>query len=111
MWPWRCDPPRSRAVSSGASWTRTTRAPAAAFAERSARSPRILDACRFALDRLAARAERAGVTVALEISGGPWGAPTPREAAELLEEYREAPLGVVWDAARSRDGAAFRVHS
>lgn len=73
---------------------------AAAFAERRARSPRILDACRFALDRLAARAERAGVTVALEISGGPWGAPTPREAAELLEEYREAPLGVVWDDAR-----------
>jgi len=73
---------------------------AAAFAERRARSPRILDACRFALDRLVARAERANVTVALEISGGPWGAPTPREASALLEEYRHAPLGVVWDDAR-----------
>jgi len=73
---------------------------AAAFAERRARSPRILDACRFALDRLAACAERANVTVALEVSGGPWGAPTPREAAMLLDEYRDAPLGVVWDDAR-----------
>jgi len=76
------------------------RALASAFAERRARSPRILDACRFSLDRLVARADRANVTVALEISGGPWGAPTPREAATLLEEYRQAPLGVVWDDAR-----------
>jgi len=73
---------------------------AAAFAERRARSPRILDACRFALERVVARAERAGVTVALEVSGGPWGAPTPREAATLLDEFRDAPLGVVWDDAR-----------
>jgi len=71
-----------------------------AFAERRARSSQILDACRFSLDRVVAQAERANVTVALEISGGPWGAPTPREAATLLDEYREAPLGVVWDDAR-----------
>ena len=76
------------------------RALAAAFAERRARSVRILDACRFSLDRVAARAERANVTVVLEGSGGPGGAPTPREAATLLEEYRDAPLGVVWDDAR-----------
>jgi len=76
------------------------RALAAAFAERRARSPRILDACRFALDRMVALAERANATIALEVSGGPWGTPTPREAATLLDEYREAPLGVVWDDAR-----------
>jgi sugar phosphate isomerase/epimerase len=73
---------------------------AAAFAERRARSPGILDACRFSLDLLVPLAERVDATVALELSGGPWGAPTPREAALLLEEYREAPLGVVWDDAR-----------
>ncbi len=71
-----------------------------AFAERRARSPQILDACRFSLDLLAPLAERACVSVALEVSGGPWGAPTPREATVLLEEYREAPFGVVWDDAR-----------
>jgi len=76
------------------------RALAAALAERRARSPRILDACRFALDRMVALAERANATIALELSGGPWGTPTPREAATLLDEYREAPLGVVWDDAR-----------
>jgi len=73
---------------------------AAAFAERRARSPRILDACRFSLERVLARAERAGITVALEVSGGPWGAPSPREAATLLDEFRDGPLGVVWDDAR-----------
>ncbi|HEY4186039.1 MAG TPA: TIM barrel protein [Polyangia bacterium] len=73
---------------------------AAAFSERRARSPGILDACRFSLDLLVPLAERAGVVVAIEVSGGPWGAPTPREVAVLLEEYREAPLGVVWDDAR-----------
>lgn len=71
-----------------------------AFAERRARSPRILDACRSSLDRLTTLAERANVTVALEVSGGPWGSLTPREAATLLDEYRQAPLGVVWDDAR-----------
>jgi len=76
------------------------RALAAALAERRARSPQILDACRFALDRMVALAERANVAIALEVSGGPWGTPTPREAATLLDEYREAPLGVVWDDAR-----------
>ena len=73
---------------------------AAALEERRARSPGITDGCRAGLDLVIPAAERAGVTLAIELPAGPWGAPSPREAALLLDEYREAPLGVVWDQAR-----------
>jgi len=83
---------------------------AAALAERRARSPGITDGCRAGLDLVIPAAERAGVTLAIELPAGPWGAPSPREAALLLDEYREAPLGVVWEQARmsvlARLGAA-----
>ena len=73
---------------------------AAAMGERRARAGLILDVCRSALDRLLPRAERRDIVLALEIAGGPWGAPSPREALTLLDEYRDGPLGVVWDGAR-----------
>jgi len=73
---------------------------AAALEERRARSPGITDGCRAGLDLIIPAAERAGVTLAIELPAGPWGAPSPREAVLLLDEYREAPLGVVWDQAR-----------
>ena len=73
---------------------------AAALAERRARSPGITDGCRAGLDLVIPAAERAGVTLAIELPAGPWGVPSPREAALLLDEYREAPVGVVWDQAR-----------
>ena len=44
--------------------------------------------------------ERRGAALALEISGGPWGAPSSREAEILVAEYGSAPLGIVWDEAR-----------
>ena len=73
---------------------------AAVLAERRARSEAILDACRASLDLIVAAAERFGAVIAVELPAGPWGAPSPREASQLLEEYRQAPLGIVWDAAR-----------
>jgi sugar phosphate isomerase/epimerase len=83
---------------------------AAALAERRARSPGLLDACRAALDLVIPAAERTGTTLAIELAAGPWGLPTPREASALLEEYRQAPIGIVWDQARmsvlARLGAA-----
>ena len=75
------------------------------LAERRGRSPGIIDACRDALDRLLPQAEHAGLQLAMEVTG-PWGAPTPREAAMLLDEYRGAPLFVVWDEARAQTLAA-----
>ena len=83
---------------------------AAVLAERRARSPGITDACRAGLDLVIPAAERVGAILAIELSGGPWGIPSPREVAALLDEYREAPIGVVWDQARmsvlARLGAA-----
>jgi hypothetical protein len=82
----------------------------AAMAERRARSPAVLDACRAALDLVIPIAERTGTTLALELPAGPWGLPSPREVSALLDEYRQAPIGIVWDQARmsvlARLGAA-----
>ena len=72
----------------------------AVLGERRSLTGPIHDAFRHALDRILPMAERHGVTVALEIAGGPWGIPSPREAADLVAEYREAPLGITWDDAR-----------
>jgi hypothetical protein len=71
------------------------------LSERRARSPDIVDACRDSLDRLLPQAEKAGLQVAMEVTG-PWGTPTPREAAMLLDEYRGAPISIVWDEARTQ---------
>jgi sugar phosphate isomerase/epimerase len=73
---------------------------AATLGERRDRSGRFLDACRTALDRMLPVAERRDVRLAIEIAGDPWRGPSPREALALLGEYRNGPIGVVWDPAR-----------
>jgi len=70
-----------------------------ALAERRARAPEILDACRFSLERLLQLAEGAGVRLAVQVGANPWQAPSPREIGELAETFGPA-LGVVWDPAR-----------
>lgn len=71
-----------------------------AFAERQARSAMLLDAARFSLERLTEGADRHGVVLALEVAATPWEFPGPREALAFQEEYRGAPLGLVWDVGR-----------
>ena len=73
---------------------------AAAVGERRAISGMVLDACRYALDRIVPQAERRDAHIAIEVAGDPWSAPTPREAETLLAEYSGGPLGLVWDEAR-----------
>jgi sugar phosphate isomerase/epimerase len=73
---------------------------AAAIGERMALSGAVLDASRHALDRIVPRAERSGVELALEVAGGPWSGPSPREALLLADEYRDGPVGLIWDEAR-----------
>lgn len=72
---------------------------AAAVAERRARSPEILDACHFALERLLRAADRAGVRLAAQLGVTPWQSPSPREVGILYQTFGEG-LGVVWDPAR-----------
>ncbi|HXU00529.1 MAG TPA: hypothetical protein VN903_06030, partial [Polyangia bacterium] len=73
---------------------------AAAVAERRSRSAEVVDACRWALERLARAAERAGVTLALPVAATPWQVPSPREARQLAEAFAGAPVGLVWDPGR-----------
>jgi hypothetical protein len=73
---------------------------AAALAERRAKAPAILDACRWSLDAVVREAERRGVRLALELAATPWGVPSPREGLELLAGYDGASLGVVLDPGR-----------
>ena len=72
----------------------------AAIGERRARAAEVLDACGFALDRLARIAERLSATLVLPVAATPWQAPSPREAGLLLDRFAGAPLGVVWDPGR-----------
>ncbi|HVV50869.1 MAG TPA: hypothetical protein VHO06_14480, partial [Polyangia bacterium] len=72
---------------------------AAALAERRARSPEILDACHFALERLLRAADRAGLRLAAQLGVTPWQSPSPRELGALRATFGPA-LGVVWDPAR-----------
>jgi hypothetical protein len=76
------------------------RALAAAVAERRARAEELADACRWALERLARAAERAGMTLALPVAVTPWQLPSPREAGLLVGAFAGAPLGLVWDPGR-----------
>jgi sugar phosphate isomerase/epimerase len=71
-----------------------------ALDERRARSGRILDACRASLEKVLAHAEREQTQVALLLARSPWGVPSPREAQQLLLEFRGAPLGLVMSPAR-----------
>ena len=72
----------------------------ALLAERKARVPAALDACRSALDRLARLAEVQDMRLAILPAATPWQVPTPRETLELVAEFAGAPLGVVWAPAR-----------
>ncbi len=72
----------------------------AALEERRARGPRILDACRSALEPLLALAERGGVELALPVAATPWQIPSPREARSLIAEFSGARLGVALSPAR-----------
>jgi hypothetical protein len=71
-----------------------------ALEERRARGPRLLDACRSALEPLLALAERAGVDLAIPVAATPWQVPSPREAQLLMEEFTGAPLGIALSPAR-----------
>jgi sugar phosphate isomerase/epimerase len=73
---------------------------ASARAERRAKIAARLDGCRFSLDALVRDAERVGIALAIELSGTPWGLPSPREGLELLADYAGARVGVVADPAR-----------
>jgi hypothetical protein len=70
-----------------------------ARAERRARGPQVLDACRWSLERLVGAAERAGMRLSLQLGVTPWQTPSPREASDLHETFGAA-LGIVWDPAR-----------
>ncbi len=72
---------------------------AEAVAERRARSPEILDACHFTLERLLRAADRAGLALCAQIGVTPWQSPSPREIGTLRETFGAA-LGVAWDPAR-----------
>jgi len=80
--------------------------PAAPQDERTARATRALDALRFALEPLCARAERESVRVALPTRGAPAELPTVDEAVGLLADFRGAPLGYWHDTAAAHQEAA-----
>jgi hypothetical protein len=71
-----------------------------AVAERRARAPEWLDACRWSLERLLRAAARRGVELALLLGATPWQGPSPREACVLLDDFGGGPLAIAWDPAR-----------
>lgn len=73
---------------------------AALVAERRARADEIGDACRWSLERLVRAAERAGLTLALQVGASPWQVPSPREARLLANAFAGAPVGLTWDPGR-----------
>jgi hypothetical protein len=70
-----------------------------ALAERRALAPEILDACRWAVERLLRAADRAGLRLAAQVGVTPWQSVSPREADTLRETFGGA-LGVAWDPGR-----------
>jgi hypothetical protein len=73
---------------------------AIALGARRAVSERLVDACRWSLERLCRLAESRAVTLLLPVGGSPWEVPSAREALALLEGFRGAPLAPVWDPGR-----------
>jgi hypothetical protein len=71
-----------------------------AVAERRGLGPAVLDSCRASLDAAIRLAEHHDLGLALRFGGGLWEVPSPRETAQLLDEYAGAPLGVVYSPAR-----------
>ena len=72
---------------------------ALALAERRARTPEILDACQWALERLLRAADVAGLRLAVQVGVTPWQSPSPREVGILRETFG-ASVGVAWDPGR-----------
>jgi len=81
----------------------------AALAERKALSPALFDACRYAIEPLVTAALERGLALALTLGASPWRAPTPREALDLVSEFRGSSLGVAADAAKLEALAALGV--
>jgi hypothetical protein len=73
---------------------------ATAMGARRAASERLVDACRWSLERLCRLAESRAVTLLLPVGGSPWETPSAREALGLLEAFRGAPLAPLWDPGR-----------
>jgi hypothetical protein len=73
---------------------------ATALGARRAASERLVDACRWSLERLCRLAESRAVTLLLPVGGSPWETPSAREALGLLEAFRGAPLAPLWDPGR-----------
>jgi hypothetical protein len=71
-----------------------------AVSERRGLGPALLDACRASLDAAIRLAERHDLRLALRFGAGLWDVPTPRETVQLLDDYRGAPLGVIYSPAR-----------
>jgi hypothetical protein len=71
-----------------------------AMGARKAGAPRLLDACRWSLERLCHSADGRGMTLLVAAGGSPWELPSPREALILLESFRGAPVALLWDPAR-----------
>lgn len=71
-----------------------------ALDERRARGQAIYDACRAGIEPLLAEAERRGAVLLLSLAVSPWQVPTPREAHQLLGEFRGGPLALVYSPAR-----------
>jgi hypothetical protein len=71
-----------------------------AVSERRGLGPALLDACRSSLDAAIRLAEHHDLRLALRFGGGLWDVPTPRETAQLLDDYAGAPLGVIYSPAR-----------
>lgn len=65
---------------------------------RLALAPQVLDQARFALEPLLARAEAAGVTLALVSRARWYELPDAAEVAVLCEDFRGAPLAACYDA-------------
>ena len=70
-----------------------------ALAERRALAPEILDACRWAVERLLRVADRAGLRLAVQVGVTPWQSLSPREA-DILRETFGGSFGVAWDPGR-----------
>ncbi|HEY2732279.1 MAG TPA: hypothetical protein VGK52_20200 [Polyangia bacterium] len=83
---------------------------ALALASRKAFAERLLDACRWSLERLCRLAEARSVTLVVPVGGSPWEVPSAREALGLMEGFRGAPLGLAWAPGRLTAARALGLH-
>ena len=88
-------------------WTRAVTEDEARMLERATKRASVLrrpcfDAARYALDRLMRRAERAGVTIAIENAPLPLALPNAEELHRLFAEFGGGPLAYAHDMAAAR---------